>query len=69
MSIELSMSGILPVSLERPARDRLSSLANAGQRYTLDEYVYARAPAMQAGAPTLRVKNMRTLSSPALSNW
>lgn len=63
------MSGILPLSLERPARDRLSLLANAGQRYTLDEYVYARAAAMQAGAPTLRVKNMRTLSSPALSNW
>lgn len=69
MSIELSMSDLLDAALERAAKDRISSLADAGEAYTLDEYVYARKSATHPGAQTIRVKNMRVLRAGSRSNW
>lgn len=69
MSIELSISGLVDTSLEVAAQQRLASLVDAGEPYVLDEYVYARAAVPQPGAPTLRVKNLRTASSGGLPSW
>ncbi|GAA5982547.1 hypothetical protein JCM10908_006695 [Rhodotorula pacifica] len=69
MSIELSISGTVDTSLEVATQQRLASLVDAGEPYVLDEYIYARAAAPPPGAPTLRVKNLRTASSGGLPSW